>query len=120
MTIRVLIVEDSLTVRKRLSDLVSSDPELAVVGEAGDGATAIELCGKLRPDVMTLDIVLPVLSGLAVTEYVMAHCPTPILIVSASLNRGDIFKTYDALAAGALDVLDKPRGHESDEGWEER
>jgi two-component system chemotaxis response regulator CheB len=67
---------------------------------------------------MTLDMVLPVLSGLAVTEYVMAYCPTPILIVSASTNRGDLYKTYDALAAGALDVLEKPYGNEVDGAWE--
>ena len=74
----------------------------------------------LRPDVVTLDMMLPVMSGLAATEYIMAHCPTPILIVSASTNRGELFKTYDALAAGAVDVLEKPRGDEADEDWERR
>ena len=58
------------------------------------------------------------LFGLAVTEWVMAHVPTPILIVSASLNRGEVFQTYDALAAGAVDVLDKPTGGEVDNQWE--
>src|SRR5690242_1508122 len=67
---------------------------------------------------MTLDMVLPVMSGLAVTEYVMAYCPTPILIVSSSTNRGELFKTYDALAAGALDVFEKPSGEESQGGWD--
>jgi two-component system chemotaxis response regulator CheB len=116
--IRVLIVEDSPTIRERLAEAVSADPGIEVVGKAPDGKTAIELCQKLRPDVMTLDMVLPVLSGLAVTEYVMAYCPTPILIVSASTNRGDLYKTYDALAAGALDVLEKPCGNEVDGAWE--
>jgi two-component system chemotaxis response regulator CheB len=69
---------------------------------------------------MTLDMHLPVMSGLSATEYIMAHCPTPILIVSASTNRGDLFKTYDALSAGAVDVLEKPRGDDSDHGWDER
>ena len=116
--IRVLVVEDSLTVRARLVEVLSADPGIQVVGEAGDGKTAIELCQQLRPDVITLDMLLPVLSGLAVTEYIMAYCPTPILIVSASTNRGDLYKTYDALAAGALDVLEKPRGNETDPAWE--
>jgi len=116
--IRVLVVEDSLTVRARLVEVLSADPGIQVVGEAADGKTAIELCQQLRPDVVTLDMLLPLLSGLAVTEYIMAYCPTPILIVSCSVNRGTVYKTYDALASGALEVLEKPRGDEMDGVWE--
>lgn len=116
--IRVLVVEDSLTVRKRLVEVLGADPALEVVGEAGDGKRGIELCQRLRPDVITLDMILPVMSGVAATEYIMAHCPTPILIVSASTNRGELFKTYDALAAGAVDVLEKPVGDEIADDWE--
>src|SRR6185312_10617692 len=90
------------------------------IGEAADGKTAIELIQRLRPDVVTLDMMLPVMTGLAVAEYVMAHCPTPILIVSSSTNRGELFKTYDALAAGAVDVLEKPTGDEPDGVWEDK
>ncbi len=50
------------------------------------------------------------MTGLAATEFIMAHCPTPILVVSASLNRGELFRTYDAMAAGAVDMLEKPNG----------
>jgi two-component system, chemotaxis family, protein-glutamate methylesterase/glutaminase len=60
------------------------------------------------------------MSGLAATEYIMAYVPTPILIVSASLNRGELFKTYDALAAGAVDVLEKPAVDDVDATWEQR
>lgn len=116
--IRVLVVEDSLTVRKRIVEVLTADPAMEVVGEAEDGKTAIKLCGKLRPSLVTLDMVLPVMSGLAATEYIMAHCPTPILIVSSSMNRGEMFKTYDALAAGAVDILEKPKGDEADGAWE--
>lgn len=65
-------------------------------------------------------MMLPVMTGLAATEYIMAHFPTPILIVSASTNRGELFKTYDALAAGAVDVLEKPRETEHSGDWERR
>lgn len=117
---RVLVIEDSLTVRKRVVEVLRADPELEVVGEAEDGKRGIELCQALRPDVVTLDMMLPVMSGLAATEFIMAYCPTPILIVSASTNRGELFKTYEAMAAGALDALDKPVGTEEDGEWERK
>ncbi len=115
--IRVLVVEDSLTVRRQLCAILTADPGIELVGEAGDGKTAIELCQKLRPDCITLDMMLPVMSGVATTEYIMAHCPTPILIVSASTNRGELFKTYDALAAGAVEVLEKMGLEEDEAAW---
>jgi two-component system chemotaxis response regulator CheB len=118
--IRVLVVEDSLTIRMRLVEILTGDPDIAVVGQAEDGRTAIALCQALRPDVVTLDMMLPIMTGLAATEYIMAHCPTPILIVSASINRGELFRTYEALAAGALDVLEKPNGEEADGEWERK
>jgi len=118
--LRVLVVEDSLTIRSRLVEVLSAVPEIEVVGEATDGKQGIELCQKLRPDVVTLDMHLPVMSGLAATEYIMAHFPTPILIVSSSANRGDLFKTYEALSAGAVDVLEKPTGDEIDDSWERK
>jgi two-component system chemotaxis response regulator CheB len=116
--IRVLVVEDSLTVRRRLCEVLAGDPDIEVVGEAEDGKRAVELCDALRPSVVTLDMLLPIMSGVSATEYIMAHFPTPILIVSASTNRGDLFKTYDALSAGAVDVLEKPRGDEPPGVWE--
>ena len=118
--IRILVVEDSLTVRMRLSEVLAADSTLQVVGQAHDGQQAIELCHRLRPDVVTMDIVLPVMSGLAATEHIMAHCPTPILVVSSAMNRGELFSTYEALAAGAVDVLEKPVGSEDDGAWERR
>src|ERR1700726_4546675 len=117
---RVLVVEDSLTVRKRLLEILAADPEIELAGEAEDGKRAIEICKKIRPDLITMDMMLPVMTGLAATEYIMAHCPTPILVVSASTNRGELFRTYDALAAGAVDVLDKPLGNEPADEWERK
>src|SRR5262249_35492699 len=115
---RVLVVDDSQTVRKRLVEILASDPRIEVVGEAEDGKRAIEICQQCRPDVITMDMMMPVMSGLSATEYIMAHCPTPILVVSASTNRGELFKIYDALAAGAVDVLEKPLDAEPDSAWE--
>ncbi len=118
--IRVLVAEDSLTIRKYLCEVLAASPEFEVVGEAEDGKRAIELCAELRPDVVTMDMMMPVMTGLAATEFIMAYCPTPILIVSSSTNRGELFKTYDALAAGAVDVLEKPFGDEANAAWENR
>jgi two-component system chemotaxis response regulator CheB len=118
--LRVLIVEDSATVRKRLLEILAGEPDIEVVGEAADGKRAIELCLLTQPDVITMDMMLPLMSGLSATEYIMAHCPTPILVVSASINRGELFKIYEALAAGAVDVLEKPTGMEAAGAWERR
>lgn len=118
--IRVLVVEDSLTVRRRLLAILASDPQIEVIGEAEDGGCAIDICRASRPDIVTMDMMLPLMTGLAATEYIMAHCPTPILIVSSSVNRGELFRTYDALSAGAVDVLEKPTGNEPDGVWERK
>jgi two-component system chemotaxis response regulator CheB len=118
--IRVLVIEDSLTIRKRMLEVLAADPDIDIAGEAADGQRGVELCQQLRPDVVTLDMIMPLMNGLEATEFIMAYCPTPILIVSASTNRGDLFKTYDALAAGALDALDKPQENELDNVWERK
>jgi two-component system chemotaxis response regulator CheB len=118
--IRALVVEDSNTVRNYLVGLLEDSADFAVVGEAEDGKQAIELCQRLRPDVVSVDMMLPVLSGLAATEYIMAYCPTPIVIVSGSMNRGEVFRTYEALAAGAVDVLEKPAGEAFEADWPRR
>jgi two-component system, chemotaxis family, protein-glutamate methylesterase/glutaminase len=116
--LKILVVEDSLTARRRLVEVLEEDPNFEVVAEAEDGAQAIEQCLRHRPHAVTMDMMLPVMSGLAATEYIMAHCPTPILIVSSAANRGEVFKTYDALAAGAVDVVEKPIGNEPAGLWE--
>jgi len=118
--LRVLVVDDSSTARNRLCEVVAADPELELVAAAENGKAAIERCTELRPDVITMDMMMPVMTGVAATEYIMAYCPTPILIVSSSTNRGELFRSYDALAAGAVDVLEKPRGDEPEGSWEIR
>jgi len=117
--IRVLVVEDSATMRHALREALAADPDLQVVGEALDGGQAVEMVDQLRPDVITMDMMLPTMSGLVATEHIMAEFPTPILVVS-SADRQELFSTYNALAAGAVDVLEKPRGDDSDAGWARR
>ncbi|WP_327004098.1 chemotaxis-specific protein-glutamate methyltransferase CheB [Dactylosporangium sp. NBC_01737] len=114
--IKVLVVEDSSTVRQCLREALTGRHGFEIVGEAVDGAQAVDLCRRLRPDVITMDVVLPVMSGLVATERIMASQPTPILVV-CSASRQELFTTYDALAAGAVDVLEKPRGDASDDTW---
>jgi chemotaxis response regulator CheB len=111
--IRVLIVEDSMTVREGLFAILAAQPDIEVVGAAEDGKRAIELCLQARPDVITMDMMLPMMSGLSATEYIMAHCPTPILVVSASINRGELFKIYEAGNAASSPRCGSLRGFAS-------
>ena len=119
--LRVLVAEDSAH-RAQAAGRDRSPPIRSSSWSARPrtASSAIEMCALHRPDVITMDMMMPVMSGLAATEYIMAHCPTPILIVSASINRGELFKIYEALAAGAVDVLEKPTGDEPDGDWERR
>lgn len=112
MTIRVLIVDDSVLMRRALASLLTSDPEIEVVGQARDGQAAIEMVASLRPDVITMDVRMPVLDGLQTTEHIMAYYPTPILVVTSSLSRFDIDITFKMLGLGALDVMEKPSSND--------
>src|SRR5271156_2565507 len=68
---------------------------------------------------MTMDVRMPGRDGASATEYIMANCPTPLLVVSSSSHRGQVLQAFDALAAGAVDVLDKPTGIEPRSVWED-
>jgi two-component system, chemotaxis family, protein-glutamate methylesterase/glutaminase len=104
--IRVLVVDDSAFVRQALSRILSADPGLEVVGTAADGVEAIEMVAALRPDVVTLDILMPRMDGLAALERIMATHPVPILLVS-TLTREGADVTLRGLELGALDFIDK-------------
>lgn len=108
--IKVLIVEDSPTIAQILKKLMESDPQLQVVGVATDGAEAIRLVARFRPNVITMDVQMPRMTGLEATEYIMAHYPTPILVLTASLGRQDVDLSFKMLSTGALEIIEKPSG----------
>ncbi|MGX5913409.1 protein-glutamate methylesterase/protein-glutamine glutaminase [Aliidiomarina sp. Khilg15.8] len=106
MTIRVLVVDDSSFFRRRVSEILNASAELEVVGTAADGEAAIRETRVLKPDVITMDIEMPVLDGISAVRRIMQECPTPILMFS-SLTHDGAKATLDALEAGALDFLPK-------------
>jgi two-component system chemotaxis response regulator CheB len=106
--IRVVVADDSASMCALLVALLEGSATMQVVGVAGDGAEAVRLTARLRPDVVTLDLRMPQLDGLEATRRIMRECPTPIVIVSGSLQRGDVDLTIAALQAGALSVVRKP------------
>ncbi len=105
--IRVLIVEDSPTVSRILTGLIEADPMMQVVGVATDGAEAIRMTSRLRPNIITMDVNMPRMDGLEATEYIMAHQPTPILVLTAS-GKLDLNLSFKMLSAGALEFIEKP------------
>jgi len=106
--IRVVVAEDSLTVRELLVAILESDPDVRVVGQAKNGAEAVELTARLKPDLVTMDVHMPVMDGLDATKEIMVKAPTPIVIVSSSSSREDVGLSMDALRVGALMVVAKP------------
>ncbi len=108
--LRVLIVDDSPTARELIQGILKSDPEIEVIGYATNGSEAIGLVDELRPDVVTMDIHMPILNGLDATRKIMSTCPTPIVIVSATTLIHDVQWALKALQAGALTLLAKPAG----------
>ena len=108
--IRVLIVEDSPFIATTLKRVLESDPELQVVGIARNGKIGLEMTKMLLPDVITMDIRMPVMDGFEATKRIMTERPTPILVVSSSVNDEDLKICFNAVQAGALDVLEKPAG----------
>lgn len=117
--VRVLVADDSPTARDLLVGVLESDPGIRVVGQAANGREAVEMTASLRPDVVTMDVHMPLLDGFEATKAIMAENPTPIIIVSSSARREEVDLSLDATRAGALMVMPTPDNPRS-ERFEER
>jgi two-component system chemotaxis response regulator CheB len=106
--IRVLVVEDSAVVRILLTEIIERDPRLTLVAAVSSAEEALQQLGTLKPDVISLDIRLPGMDGFEATRRIMAERPTPIVVVSASVEAEDLKISMNALRAGALSVVEKP------------
>jgi two-component system chemotaxis response regulator CheB len=108
--VRVLIADDSKLVRAVLRDLLARDSAIQIIGEVGDGLQAVTETSRLRPDLIIMDVHMPVMDGLEAIQEIMATCPTPILVLSATVDPKDSRSAFNAIRHGALDVLTKPQG----------
>lgn len=106
MAVKVLVVDDSSFFRRRVSEIINQDPMLTVIDTAQNGREAVDKAMSLRPDVITMDIEMPVMDGISAVREIMAKCPIPILMFSSLTHEG-AKATLDALDAGALDFLPK-------------
>lgn len=108
--VRVLIADDSRLTRMVLRDLLSRDPAIEVAGEAEDGREAVDMTCGLKPDLVLMDVLMPVMDGIAAVIEIMAECPTPILVLSSNVDPQDSLSAFNAIRHGALDVMEKPAG----------
>jgi len=119
---RVLIAEDSEAMRTTLEKLLGDDPRIEVVGTAIDGREAVDKTKSLRPDVVTMDIVMPHLDGVDATAQIMMESPARVLIISSYVDNRQVDRSFRAIEAGALEVVAKPIGGRPDDlrAWARR
>jgi two-component system chemotaxis response regulator CheB len=108
--IRVLIADDSALIRNILVHMLGSTEDIGVIGQAEDGVDAIRMTARLSPDVITMDIRMPRMDGLEAIHQIMQKSPTPIVVVANSIHDADFNISFRAIEAGALTVVEKPRG----------
>ena len=107
--IKVLLVEDSDLAIGIYEKMLNSSRHIEVVGKAANGKEGLDLAFKLKPDVICTDLQMPEMDGLEFTRQVMAHYPTPILVLSNKVQKSDTDKIFAAMKAGAVDVMAKPQ-----------
>ena len=108
--IRVLVAEDSPSIRELLIYILSTDPELKVVGTAENGKEAVDAVMRLKPDIVTMDIHMPIMDGFEATQRIMETQPTPIVIVSGSISGGEVAQALRTIEVGALAIIARPYG----------
>lgn len=116
--INVLVVDDSPLVRSIVRDVIEQDPDVTVAGEAENGLDAVKKCISLSPDLVLMDIRMPVMDGLEAVKRIMSEHPTPVLILSATVSPGEVRSAFKAVRAGAFEALPKPEGITSREAYE--
>jgi len=115
--LKILIVEDSELVSDILTEALEGDKQVTVVGVARNGVEALEMVPRLNPDLITMDVWMPIMDGFATVERVMADFPTPILVITSSSLKANVQLSLRMLAAGALDVIEKP-SFQDESQWE--
>jgi len=108
--IRILITEDSEVVATILQAIFDAEPDFMVIGRACNGHEAVRMANELKPDLITMDIRMPVMDGFEATRMIMSTNPTPIVVISSSVDNEELRITFHALEEGALAVIEKPRG----------
>src|SRR5262245_53862541 len=106
--VRVLIVDDSPVAREVLKTVLETDAAIEVVGMASTGREAVAMTAALKPDLVTMDLMMPGMNGMEATQQIMANHPTPIMFFSAFFGGASEYSRSDAIAAGALDIVEKP------------
>jgi two-component system chemotaxis response regulator CheB len=106
--IKVLVVDDASFMIKAVSEILNSDENIEVVGSAKNGLQALDKIKELQPDVITLDVDMPIMDGLRAVRHIMLECPVPVVMLSSLFNNGAI--TFEALRLGVVDFLPKPSG----------
>ncbi len=104
---KLLIVDDSRIMRKAIANIFDEDDRVQVVGEAEDGAEAMEMLSQINADVVTLDVEMPIMDGLTTLKHMMVENPTPTVMISTLTHEGTSV-TFDALKYGAVDFIPKP------------
>jgi two-component system chemotaxis response regulator CheB len=108
--LRILLAEDSYVIQRTLRTLLEGEPGIEIVGVASNGTEAVKLCQELAPDLVTMDIFMPEMDGLEATRKIMEQCPTRIVIISSMVGADNARMSFEAMRAGAIEVIEKPHG----------